>query len=70
MSDNYDADTAISQYEKDVALCNSNRQNAYFAELGGWAEQLDMIYHDIDGWKAKVLAIKTRFPKPVEQGGD
>ena len=27
-------------------------------------EQLDQIYHDIDGWKAKVKAVKDKFPKP------
>ena len=29
-------------------------------------EQLDQIYHDIDGWKAKVKAVKDKFPKPSE----
>tara|TARA_R100000995_G_scaffold83344_2_gene59024 strand:+ start:218 stop:451 length:234 start_codon:yes stop_codon:yes gene_type:complete len=27
-------------------------------------EQLDQIYHDIDGWKAKIKAVKDKFPKP------
>ena len=27
-------------------------------------EQLDQIYHDIDGWKAKIKSIKDKFPKP------
>ena len=27
-------------------------------------EQLDQIYHDIDGWKAKVKAVKDKYPKP------
>ena len=27
-------------------------------------EQLDQIYHDIDGWKAKVKAVKDKFTKP------
>ena len=30
----------------------------------GLGEQLDMIYHDIDGWKAKIKAVKDKFPKP------
>ena len=30
----------------------------------GFGEQLDMIYHDIDGWKAKIKSIKDKFPKP------
>ena len=27
-------------------------------------EQLDQIYHDIDEWKAKIKAVKDKFPKP------
>ena len=30
----------------------------------GLGEQLDMIYHDMDGWKAKIKSIKDKFPKP------
>ena len=26
-------------------------------------EQLDQIYHDIDGWKAKIKAVKEKYPK-------
>lgn len=26
-------------------------------------DQLDMIYHDIDSWKAKISAIKAKYPK-------
>ena len=29
-------------------------------------EQLDQIYHDIDGWKAKIKAVKDKYPKPSE----
>ena len=29
-------------------------------------EQLDQIYHDMDGWKAKVKAVKDKYPKPSE----
>ena len=28
-------------------------------------EQLDQIYHDLDGWKAKVKAVKDKYPKPT-----
>jgi len=31
----------------------------------GFGEQLDMIYHDIDGWKAKIKAVKDKYPKPT-----
>ena len=27
-------------------------------------EQLDQIYHDMDGWKARIKSIKAKFPKP------
>ena len=27
-------------------------------------EQLDQIYHNIDGWKAKIKAVKDKYPKP------
>ena len=41
----------------------SKRQHAYQTELGNWQQQLDMIYHDFDGWKNAVSAIKNRYPK-------
>lgn len=28
------------------------------------AEQLDMIYHDIDSWKETINNIKAKYPKP------
>lgn len=65
MSD-YNAETEISTYNKKLNECISNRLNAYQTELGNWQEQLDMIYHDIDAWKSKVLAIKNKYPKPEE----
>ena len=36
-----------------------NRKRAY-PEI---TEQLDQIYHDMDGWKAKIKAVKDKFPK-------
>ena len=27
-------------------------------------EQLDQIYHDIDGWKVKIKEVKDKYPKP------
>ena len=26
-------------------------------------EQLDQIYHDMDGWKKRIKAVKDKFPK-------
>jgi hypothetical protein len=27
-------------------------------------EQLDQIYHDIDGWKKRIKSVKDKYPKP------
>ena len=27
-------------------------------------EQLDQIYWDMDGWKARIKSVKDKFPKP------
>ena len=40
------------------------RKEAYLKELGDWGDQLDLIYHDIDDWKAKVKVIKDKYTKP------
>tara|TARA_R100000808_G_C2141335_1_gene149121 strand:+ start:901 stop:1188 length:288 start_codon:yes stop_codon:yes gene_type:complete len=29
-------------------------------------EQLDQIYHDIDGWKKRIKSVKDKYPKPSE----
>ena len=29
------------------------------------SEQLDQIYHDMDGWKARIKAVKDKYPKPT-----
>tara|TARA_Y100000114_G_C11704620_1_gene300268 strand:+ start:721 stop:1026 length:306 start_codon:yes stop_codon:yes gene_type:complete len=49
------ADYDSKQYQRD-------RLKEYNAI--GLGEQLDMIYHDIDGWKAKIKAVKDKYPKP------
>ena len=28
-------------------------------------EQLDQIYWDLDGWKARIKAVKDKYPKPT-----
>ena len=40
---------------------HSKRKDAY----PGIKEQLDAIYHDFDGWKASIKAIKDKYPKSV-----
>ena len=39
------------------------RKRAYIQSLGSVEDQLDMIYHDFDGWKVKVKEIKDMHPK-------
>ena len=48
-----EADYDSKQYQRDRAV-------AY----DPIPEQLDQIYHDIDGWKAKIKAVKDKYPKP------
>ena len=50
LQDDYDS----KQYQRD-------RAEAY----DPIPEQLDQIYHDIDGWKAKFKAVKDKYPKPT-----
>jgi hypothetical protein len=52
-----DAEYNDNQYKRD-------RQLAYLKDIGSWEEQLDMIYHNIDNWKAEVKKIKDKYPKP------
>ena len=40
-----------------------DREAEYLSTLGNWQDQLDMIYHDIDAWKAKIKKIKHDNPK-------
>ena len=50
------ADYDAKQYQRD-------RQLAYLKDVGSWEEQLDMIYHDIDNWKAEIKKVKDKYPK-------
>lgn len=59
----YNAETDISVEQQAINDCYVNRAKSY-QELGNWQEQLDMIYHDFDGWKQKISDIKTKYPKP------
>lgn len=33
-------------------------------EYGGLADQLDEMFHDFDAWKARIQAVKDKYPKP------
>jgi|13_taG_2_1085334.scaffolds.fasta_scaffold13016_5 predicted phage-related endonuclease len=59
----YNAETDVPEANRNSQEVERNRQNAYIEELGGWQEQLDMIFQDIDAWRISVKAIKDRFPK-------
>lgn len=47
------ADYDSKQYQRDRAVAYDPIR-----------EQLDQIYHDMDGWKAKIKAVKDKYPKP------
>lgn len=51
-------EAAQAEWEADAWL--RNRQEQY----GGWTDQLDEIFHDIDAWKARIQGIKDANPKP------
>lgn len=33
-------------------------------EYGSWPDQLDEMWHDWDAWKARIQAVKDKYPKP------
>ena len=47
------------QDEFDAQAYARSRANAY----DPIPEQLDQIYHDMDGWKARIKSIKDKYPK-------
>jgi hypothetical protein len=60
------AEGKIMDIEYDADQYKRDRQLAYIKDIGSWEEQLDMIYHDIDNWKAEVKKIKDKYPKGEE----
>ena len=32
-------------------------------EYGAWQDQLDEIYENIDNWKTRIAAVKSKYPK-------
>ena len=32
-------------------------------EYGAWQDQLDEIYENIDNWKTRISAVKSKYPK-------
>jgi hypothetical protein len=75
--DDYDTLVILSDHEKptkeaiESAKVKAQKKidNSYYKVQRALAfdpipEQLDQIYHDIDGWKAKIKAVKDKYPKP------
>jgi len=42
---------------------NTNIKNKRRIAYGSIGEQLDEIFKDIDAWKARIQAIKNKYPK-------
>ena len=54
----------LKELEKQYADNEYQRKRLEEYNAIGLGEQLDMIYHDMDGWKAKIKAVKDKYPKP------
>ena len=54
----------IAELEKQFADNEYQRKRLEEYNAIGVGEQLDMIYHDMDGWKKRIKSIKDKYPKP------
>jgi len=52
------------ELEKEYADKEYQRKRLEEYNAIGLGEQLDMIYHDMDGWKARIKSVKDKYPKP------
>jgi len=57
-------ESKIKELEKEYADNEYQRKRLVEYNAIGIGEQLDMIYHDMDAWKAKIKSIKDKFQKP------
>ena len=50
------------------ALRTAQEANAWrrgrLEEYGSLTDQLDEMFHDFDAWKARIQAVKNKYPKP------
>ncbi len=54
-----------TQYDaEEQAYNNSQYQRDRAEAYDPIPEQLDQIFWDMDGWKAKIKSVKDKFPKP------
>ena len=54
----------LKELEKQYADNDYQRKRLEEYNAIGLGEQFDMIYHDMDGWKKRIKAIKDKYPKP------
>ena len=54
----------IKELEKQYTDNEYQRKRLEEYNAIGIGEQLDMIYHDMDGWKKRIKAVKDKYPKP------
>ena len=54
-------DNEKSEYDQQVA---TEYQRSRQPEYKSWEEQLDMMYHSMDDWKAHCKAVRDKYPKP------
>ena len=53
-------ENAASEARKATNIWLTNRQMGY----GNVEDQLDEMFHDFDAWKARIQAVKNKYPKP------
>ena len=54
------ANNAAFEAEEAATAWLRSRQEEY----GSWDDQLDEMFHDFDAWKARIQAVKNKYPKP------
>ena len=58
-------DALIAAQAAEKAEYDSNAWlRSRLAEYGSWNDQLDEMFHDFDAWKARIQAVKNKYPKP------
>lgn len=57
-----DPRVTVTDITSEVALAECYAKRT--AEYGTLASQMDEIYHDADAWKARISAVKAKYPKP------
>ena len=53
-----DSEAAEAEHEANAWL------RGRLEEYGDWSSQLDEMFHDFDAWKARIQAVKNKYPKP------